>query len=252
MSTNQLADTHGAVQDWLPGFANGTLAADEMALVREHLRDCPQCRDDAAWQQRLRAAEPGLPPGLDPERALARLMPQLGPQMESQVVPQLAPQLAPQVDPEGAAHPAMPAAARPSAQPSADGSLRQLAARWRAFWFGGSGWMPWVLAGQGVLIAGLAFQLLPGETSDYRALSNGGRAAPPPAGNVVVVFRPDAQLGQVQQILQTQGARVVDGPTVTGAYVLDVPDAKQAQALTALKAYPVVQLAEPLSARRAP
>lgn len=247
MSTNQLADTHGAVQDLLPWFANGTLAADEMALVREHLRECPQCRDDAALQQRLRAAEPGLPPGLDPERALARLMPQLGPQMESQLAPQMESQLALQ----GAAQPAMAATARPPAQPSADGRLRQLAARWRAFWFGGSGWMPWALAGQGVLIAGLAFRLLPGETSDYRALSNGG-AAPPPAGNVVVVFRPDAQLGQVQQILQTQGARVVDGPTVTGAYVLDVPDANQAQALTALKAYPVVQLAEPLSARRAP
>ena len=74
MSTNQLADAHGAVQALLPWFANETLAEDEMALVREHLRVCPQCRDDAAWQQRLRAAEPALPPGLDPERALARLM----------------------------------------------------------------------------------------------------------------------------------------------------------------------------------
>jgi hypothetical protein len=56
----------------------------------------------------------------------------------------------------------------------------------------------------------------------------------------------------VQEILLAQGARVVDGPTVTGAYVLEVPDANQAQTLSALKAYPVVQLAEPLTPRRAP
>ncbi|KQV80879.1 hypothetical protein ASD15_13365 [Massilia sp. Root351] len=219
----------------LPWFANETLAADEMALVREHLRACPQCREEAAWQQRLRAAEPALPPGLDPERALARLMPELGPQEAGQ-----------------AAAPAVPQAARPAVRPSADGWLQQLAARWQSLLSGGSGWMPWALAGQGILIAGLVVQLLPGDASDYRALSSGGNAAPPSSGNVVVMFRPDAQLGQVQQILQAQGARVVDGPTVTGAYVLEVPDAQQAQTLSALRGYPAVQLAEPLNPRRAP
>ena len=244
MSTNQLADAHGAVQALLPWFANETLAEDEMALVREHLRVCPQCRDDAAWQQRLRAAEPALPPGLDPERALARLMPQLGPQEAVHAAAQPAAQPAVQAP--------MHQATRPSVQPLAGGWLQQLAARWQALRSGGSGWMPWALAGQGILIAGLVVQLLPGDANDYRALSNGGNAAPPPAGNVVVMFRPDVQLGQVQEILQAQGARVVDGPTVTGAYVLEVPDANQAQTLSALKAYPVVQLAEPLTPRRAP
>lgn len=260
MSTNQQANTHGAVQALLPLFANETLAADEMALVRGHLRECPQCREDAAWQQRLRAAEPAMPTGLDPERALARLMPQLGPQMEPQVQaasapsPQSAqhagagqppPALAPQSPQHAGARPPQPAPAR-------DNWLYSLAARWRGFWSGGGAWMPWALAGQGLLIAGLAFQLMPGDTQDYRALSNGGNAVAPPAGNVVVLFRADAQLGQVQQILQAHGARVVDGPTVTGAYVLDVPDAAEAQVLAALKTYPVVQLAEPLNARRAP
>jgi hypothetical protein len=129
--------------------------------------------------------------------------------------------------------------------------LHLLAARWQAFRSSG-GWMPWALAAQGVVIAGLVLQLLPNSSADYRALSNGGNAAPPTPGNVVVMFHADTQLGQVQQILQAQGARVVDGPTVTGAYVLDVPDANQAQALAALKALPEVQLAEPLNARRAP
>lgn len=220
MSTIEQAGVHGTVQHLLPWFANQTLSADEMALVREHLRGCQQCRDDAAWQQRLRAAEPQAPAGLDAERALARLMPQLGTQT----------------------------AAQPVAVP---GDWRQLLAeRWCAFWTG-RGWMPWALAGQGALIAGLVFQLLPDAASDYRALSNGGVAAPQP-GNVVVVFRADVEIGQVQNILQANGARMVDGPTVTGAFVLDVPDASQARVLAALKADPVVQLAEPLVARRAP
>jgi hypothetical protein len=230
MSTNEPANTHGTVQALLPWFANETLPADQMALVRGHLRSCQQCRDDAAWQQRLRAAEPPLPASLDPERALARLMPLLEPaeSMEAQ------------------------AARGPQAvRDRQDGFGTRLAARWRGLWSGG-GWMPWALAGQGALIAGLVFQLIPDGAGDYRALSNGGAATQAPVGNVVVVFRPNAQLGQVQGILQANGARMVDGPTVTGAYVLDVPDAGQDRVLAALKADPLVQLAEPLGARRTP
>jgi hypothetical protein len=264
MSTNEQANTHGAVQALLPWFANDTLAADEMALVRDHLAGCPQCCDDAAWQQRLRAAEPALPAGLDADRALARLMPRLEhhsvldatlqgtPAAAPQPGPQPLPQSGSQPWPQSASVPGQ--AARPAVQRGGESGswLHRLAARWQAFRSSGGGWMPWALAAQGAVIAGLVLQLLPTSSADYRALSNGGNAAPPSPGNVVVMFHADTQLGQVQQILQAQGARVVDGPTVTGAYVLDVPDANQAQALAALKALPEVQLAEPLNARRAP
>jgi hypothetical protein len=282
MSTNEQANTHGAVQALLPWFANDTLAPDEMALVRGHLADCPQCRDDAAWQQRLRAAEPALPAGLDADRALARLMPRLERHSVSDAtpqgtpLPQSGPQSGPQPGPQSGRQPgqqpspqpwsqsgpqsgpqsaSVPGrAARPATQPGGESGnwLHLLAARWQAFRSTGGGWMPWALAAQGAVIAGLVLQLLPTSSGDYRALSNGGNAVPPSPGNVVVMFHADTQLGQVQQILQAQGARVVDGPTVTGAYVLDVPDANQAQALAALKAHPEVQLAEPLNARRAP
>lgn len=259
MSTNEQANTHGTVQSLLPWFANETLPADDMALVREHLRACQQCRDDAAWQQRLRAAEPQAPAGLDAERALARLMPLLEPQasLDPQQArsPQSGPELrslaAPAPQPVAEPGPRPGTAAQPGVGGTAGGWSDRLAARWRGLWSGG-GWMPWALAGQGVLIAGLVVQLMPDGASDYRALSSGGAGAQPQTGNVVVVFRPDAQLGQVQGILQANGARMVDGPTVTGAYVLDVPDASQASVLAALKADPVVQLAEPLGARRAP
>ncbi|CAN7298807.1 zf-HC2 domain-containing protein [Pseudoduganella sp. LjRoot289] len=247
MTVKEDADTHGTVQALLPWFANETLPADEMALVREHLRACRQCRDDAAWQQRLRAAEPQSPAGLDPERALARLMPLLEPALpaEFEEAPQtvLQPQTQPQPQPR--------AQPQPRRRGTRAGWGDRIVSLWRGLW-SGHGWMPWALAGQGVLIAGLVFQLLPDGASDYRALSNGGAGAPPQAGNVVVAFRPEVQMGQVQAVLQAHGARVVDGPTVTGAYVLDVPDASQPRVLAALKADPLVQLAEPLGARRAP
>jgi hypothetical protein len=43
-------------------------------------------------------------------------------------------------------------------------------------------------------------------------------------------------------LLQAQGARVVAGPTETGAWLLRV----DARGLAALRAAPIVQLAEPL------
>ncbi|HEX8615810.1 MAG TPA: zf-HC2 domain-containing protein [Telluria sp.] len=117
-------------------------------------------------------------------------------------------------------------------------------------WSGG-GWMPWALAGQGALIAVLAMQLMApvGRSANYRTLSNGASA---PAGTIVVMFRPDASVREVQRTLQASGARVVDGPTVTGAFVLSAPPGGQSNALAVLRADAGVQLAEALTPRSAP
>jgi anti-sigma factor RsiW len=117
-------------------------------------------------------------------------------------------------------------------------------------WFGG-GWMPWALAGQCALIAVLAIGLVApfGKDAGYQALSNG---APGPAGTIVVMFRPEASVSEVQRTLHASGARVVDGPTVTGAFVLSAPPGGQARALAVLRAGAGVQLAEALGPRSAP
>jgi hypothetical protein len=52
--------------------------------------------------------------------------------------------------------------------------------------------------------------------------------------------------------LQGSGARIVDGPTVTGAYLLTVPPAQAAPALQRLRAAPAVEMAESLAAAGAP
>ena len=59
-------------------------------------------------------------------------------------------------------------------------------------------------------------------------------------------FRPEASERELRQALQDSDARLVDGPTVTGAYLLHVPAAQQAEALRHLRAHAAVVLAESL------
>ncbi|UOD29478.1 zf-HC2 domain-containing protein [Massilia violaceinigra] len=220
MNLNQepTSASHQAMRDLLPWFANGTLDESEAAEVRAHLQHCTQCAGEVAWQRQLHAAAPCEPSGRDPERALARLMPRLGPQNSPQN----------------------------SVAPARASGMRA--------WFGG-GWMPWAMAGQCALITVLVIQMIApvGKGDAYQALSNaaaGPTAAP--AGTIVVVFQPEASLREVQRLLQASGARVVDGPTVTGAFVLSAPPGGQSTALAVLRADADVQLAEALGPRSAP
>jgi hypothetical protein len=75
----------------------------------------------------------------------------------------------------------------------------------------------------------------------YRVL--GADAA---SGNVVVVtFRPDTPERELRRIVSASGARIVGGPTVTGAWMLGSGDAADAVAAR-LRSQPAVTLAEPL------
>lgn len=78
----------------------------------------------------------------------------------------------------------------------------------------------------------------------YRALGSPVTAA---AGNVVVMFRPTTSEAELRDALRRSGARVVDGPTVTDAYVLHVAADQQASALTQLRSNQHVVLAEPIN-----
>lgn len=211
MSTdkNTHEQVHQTVQELLPWFVNQTLSGEQLVMVNAHLRGCAECRQDAELQRALKGSAPAAPEGADMERALARLMPRLEPRAAS-----------------------APAAAAP---------LQGLRERWFA-----NGWMPWALAGQGVLIAVLAMQALAPDQGqpDYRVLGAGQKSAP---GNMVVAFRPEATLADLQRLMQANRVRIVDGPTVTGAYVLDVDAARQAQVAAAFKADPAVLLAESLA-----
>lgn len=93
-----------------------------------------------------------------------------------------------------------------------------------------------------VAIVGLQQPLAPAQT--FHALGSAGVAA---SGQVIVLFRPDATEQQMRALLAAQGARVVDGPTAAGAYVLRVDGRSPAEAIAALRQSSEVVLAEPIA-----
>jgi anti-sigma factor RsiW len=110
-------------------------------------------------------------------------------------------------------------------------------------------WLRGVAAAQLAVIAMLALLLAqPRDLADYRTLGTPAHAG----ASLVVVFDPGTPERELRRILQDSGARVVDGPTVTGAYVLDVPPAATQRALRQLRGEAAVTLAQPLAAESRP
>ncbi|MFG6462180.1 zf-HC2 domain-containing protein [Roseateles sp. DXS20W] len=103
-------------------------------------------------------------------------------------------------------------------------------------------WVPWALGAQGAacaLLLGLWLQARQ-DAPAYEGLSAAGTV--PVAADALVMFKPGTGEQALRELLQAQGASVVAGPTETGAWLLRV----DARGLAALRAAPIVQLAEPL------
>lgn len=250
---------HQAVQELLPWYASSQLEADDARRVEVHLHTCEQCRHDLQWERDMLdegSADSNLPPGVDMERAWARLLPALGPQDAADVMPAradvagagpnaVAAQTGATASAGVGAMPAAPATADSPAAPASAGTANSP----RRWWGMGAAnqptWLRWALAAQWVLIVGLVALLVrPDDPAPaYRVLGN---SVGNPVGNLVVMFQPTTTERELRRILQAQGARVVDGPTVTDAYLLSVPDENRERALQALRADPAVKLAEAL------
>ena len=79
----------------------------------------------------------------------------------------------------------------------------------------------------------------------YRALSAAGTAE---QANLIVQFQPAARVEDMQRLLAFSNARVVGGPTVTGAYLVRVDQPKRELALEKLRGDEAISLAEPIDA----
>jgi anti-sigma factor RsiW len=105
----------------------------------------------------------------------------------------------------------------------------------------------WVVGAQLAAAALILAVLLPNRQDSaaptYHVL---GAAPTTKSGNVIVQFAPEVTTRQVQAALAGVDARIVDGPTVTGAYVLHVTEAGRPAALTRLRGTPGMVLAEPI------
>lgn len=110
--------------------------------------------------------------------------------------------------------------------------------------------MGWAVGGSlaaSVALAVLFVGLQPDQPAEqtYRAL---GSAAAASEGQVVVLFKPDTTEQQMRVILSAQGARLVDGPTAAGAYVLRFDRGNADDAIAQLRESSQIVLAEPISA----
>jgi hypothetical protein len=101
----------------------------------------------------------------------------------------------------------------------------------------------WAVAAQAAILAIVVPILIFAPARLYRTVE----AAPAgDSGNLIVVFRPDAPEAALRTILMRNQARIVDGPTPAGAYVLHLDPGRRAAALARLKEDPDVSLAGPL------
>ncbi|MFZ6769478.1 zf-HC2 domain-containing protein [Undibacterium sp. Di26W] len=207
---------HAIVQDLLPWYVVNTLQPDEKQLVQKHLQTCTACKHDLQWQIDLQASEPATSSAPDLDRALASLLPRLDTQNK-------------QVQ---------------AASATANNSLL---ARLRALLSTNTNRsMGWVMAAQTAIIVGLVAHLvLPvQDNTSYHVLGSGERSS----GNIVVIFKPETTVKDIQRIMSLNDARIIDGPTVTNAYLLNVPDDRLTQSMDELRSEPVIELVESLQA----
>lgn len=203
------ADRHQEVQQLLPWYWTGTLDEAERAMVDAHLGDCAECREELGTEPALKAALASASPDAETSWESLRMR-------------------------TGAAMPAprrtrrtWAAAGRRPARPEG---------------------LKWVVAAQFVLLAVLGFAALPTSPAaqrqgEYRAL---GEAPAGRTGNVLAMFRPDSSVAAMRHSLEASGARLVDGPTPAGAYLLEVPGGIGGRQLAALRGDPNVTMAEPI------
>ena len=191
----------------LPWFANGTLKADDLDFVTNHLDACLRCRREVEWLRALAdvcadARQRGEP--LVAARSLAR---------------------------DGTRNATAPSRSLPprGAPPNRSGT-----------------WARWAIAAQFavIVVLGAALMQLHGEEAPYRTL--GSTAAQTDAGSIVVVFDPGITEADFRRILRSAGARVVGGPTQADAYVLALPPERVGTALAMLQSQRAVLFAAPL------
>lgn len=209
-----LNSPHRAAEALMPWLIAGTLEPADRDRVEAHLLDCAACRVELERQRKLASLY---------RHAVAD---------------------EPALDP-GAAFARLTARIDAEAVPAAG----------RATWL--LGW-PLVAGVQLCVIAALASILVldrpdanrpEAAPADYRGLAASAVAA---QGEAIVFFSAEATAPEIRRVLNQAAARIVDGPTATGAYVLRFEPGTGAAALAALRGEPTVARVEPLALGDAP
>jgi hypothetical protein len=217
---------HEEAQSLLPWLANGSLAGAELERVQSHVKVCAACRAELALLHTLRAANVDTAPAGDADAALARLLPRLD-------------------APDAPNAPGQPLV-QASPMPVPHGWRARLAANDRS-------WLRAAAAAQFCVIVALGAMLIrspasPGVQADaYRVLGASAGAR----HGLVLAFNPETPEREIRRIVLASGARVVGGPTATGAWLLETETAPSA-VMARLRAEPAESLAEELGAEGRP
>ncbi len=207
------ASEHAAVDALLPWYVNRTLQGEELEKVERHVAACPACRREVDWLRDVFAACAAIAPLPDATVSPAAAV----------------------------AAPVPPAGSRAWRRKAAD-----------AF-HSTPPWMRALMAAQlaGLIVLGTVLAFDNRDEPAYRTL--GSAAQPASAGeSIAVMFDPAMTEAELRRVVGSIGARVVDGPTTTHAFVLEVPASAASKAVERLRAEPGVRLAELLGARPGP
>jgi hypothetical protein len=234
-------DPHAAVQMLLPWYLAGSLGADERAQVEEHLAGCAPCRAELECERQWCEMQPRPPQQTDVEQDWAKMRSRIAAAGHCAETPRPADAAGQRGAPAGLrgwrADPRRPAAA-PGHIPG------------RAVPPAGSrAWgLPAVLSIALLLAIGWTLRPVPAVAPVYHALA----APATDAATAVVRFRPDATEAQIRAGLNASGARLIDGPTVTDAYVVRLPRERYETALATLRRQQGVALVEALQTATPP
>jgi hypothetical protein len=228
------SDPHVAVLKLLPWYLTGRLDAAESAQVDEHLAVCDACRAELDTERHWQLMQPGHGAQVDVEEGWANMRAMLGGEAN-------APWPKPPVADGGADGAGAFRRGRRGMPKAWQLGGRPLSRAWAA---------PAMLSIALVVAIGITLRPAPApfgapvgaSVGDFHALA----APAEDSATAVVRFRPDATEAQIRGCLNDSGARLVDGPTVTDAYVVRLPRDRYAAALDKLRRQQAVALVEAL------
>ena len=213
---NFAGSPHDETTRLLPWLVNGTLDTADQALVEAHLQECQACQSELQTLRDTRAAcSIGQGEPL-PAPAFARLRGRVG------------------VGPRAAV--SLP--------------LRARLHGWSRGWYDAPAWLQGLVIVQAcalvALVAGPWLVTAVSPPAQYRTLSSSMPAMSGVHGDatLLLMLAPTLDQAESQRLLLRSGARIIDGPSHNGAYVVAVDARHAAVALETLRASRGVRVAE--------